>query len=117
MKYLLALAPLAAFAAVPALGQDQGAIGTVERGTFVCELPGDAAGPAGRAQPDRSFRIKSASRYASPQGAGTYLRRGDTLVFTSGPRQGERYEVISPSFFRLIVDGRAGPLRCVRKRD
>lgn len=117
MKYLLALAPLAALAAVPALGQDQGAIGTVERGSFVCELPGDAAGLAGIPQPERGFRIKSASRYASPQGSGIYLRRGDTLIFTSGPRQGERYQVISPTFLRLIVDGQAGPLRCVRARS
>lgn len=114
MKYLFILAPLAMLAAAPAVAQ--GAIGTVERGTYVCELPGDAAGLAGRAQPDRSFRIKSASRYASPQGAGTYLRRGDTLVLTSGPRQGEEYHVVSPGFFRLIVDGKPGPLRCVRAK-
>ena len=37
------------------------------------------AGRAGVAQPARSFTIESASRYSSPQGAGTYLRRGDTL--------------------------------------
>src|SRR5688500_2215472 len=64
-----------------------GAIGTVPRGTFVCELPGDAAGQAGVAQPERNFTIESASRYSSPQGGGSYLRRGDTLTLTSGPRQ------------------------------
>lgn len=115
MKYLLPLASLALIAAAPPPGE--GAIGTVARGTFVCELPGDAAGLAGIPQPERGFRIKSASRYAVPQGSGIYLRRGDILNFTTGPRQGERYQVMSPTFLRLIEDGRPGPLRCIRKRS
>ena|SRR5690606_28255008 len=104
---------LAALFAAPAFGQ--GAIGTVERGVYVCELPGDAAGRAGIEQPDRGFTIESASRYSSPQGGGTYLRRGDTLSFTSGPRQGESYAVMSTAFLRKIEDGRPGRLRCVRR--
>jgi hypothetical protein len=98
--------------AVPVLAQ--GAIGTVERGAYVCELPGDAAGRAGVAQPDKGFTIESASRYSSPQGAGTYLRRGDMLQLTSGPRQGESYAVIGAGFLRRIEDGEPGRLRCVR---
>lgn len=105
----LALATISA----PAIAQ--GAIGTVERGTYACELPGDAAGRAGVAQPERGFTIQSASRYTSAQGRGTYLRRGDTLTLTSGPRQGESYSVISPNFLRLIEDGKPGRLRCVRQ--
>ena len=97
--------------ASPALAQ--GAIGTVARGTFVCELPGDAAGQAGIAQPERNITIESASRYSSPQGGGSYLRRGDTLTLTSGPRQGESYAVISEGFLRLLEGGRPGRLRCV----
>ena len=104
---------LVAGIAVPAFAQ--GAIGTVERGAYVCELPGDASGSAGVVQPDRALTIESASRYSSPQGAGTYLRRGDTLQLTSGPRQGESYAVVSPSFLRRIEDGKAGRLRCVRR--
>jgi len=111
MKGLVIPAVLAAVAA-PALGQ--GAIGTIERGAYVCELPGDAAGRAGVEQPDRAFTIESASRYSSAQGPGTYLRRGDRLTFTSGPRQGEAYAVISGGFLRLIEDGKPGRLRCVR---
>ncbi len=99
-------------AAGPAVAQ--GAIGTVERGVYVCELPGDASGVAGVAQPARNFTIESASRYTSPQGSGTYLRRGDTLQLTSGPRQGESYAVVSASFLRRIEDGKPGRLRCVR---
>src|SRR5688572_22586799 len=98
--------------AAPALAQ--GAIGTVERGAYVCELPGDASGSAGVVQPGQALTIESASRYSSPQGAGTYLRRGDTLVLTSGPRQGESYAVMSASFLRRIEDGKPGRLRCVR---
>ena len=99
--------------AVPVLAQ--GASGTVERGAYVCELPGDAGGRAGIAQPDQALSIESASRYSSPQGSGTYLRRGDTLLLTSGPRQGESYAVVSGSFLRRIEDGKPGRLRCVRQ--
>jgi hypothetical protein len=109
---LLAMLMTAGFAA-PALAQ--GAIGTVERGTFACELPGNAAGQAGIAQPSRSFTIENAARYSSPQGSGTYLRRGNTLTFTSGPRQGETYQLLSERFVRLVENGQPGRLRCVRQ--
>src|SRR5688572_25799639 len=103
---------LAALVAAPALGQ--GAIGTVERGAYVCELPGDAGGSAGVVQPAQALTIESASRYSSPQGSGTYLRRGNTLQLTSGPRQGESYAVIGDGFLRRIEKGTPGRLRCVR---
>lgn len=102
----------AAAAATPALGQ--GAIGTVARGPYVCELPGDAAGKAGIEQPEQNFVIESASRYSSAQGSGTYLRRGDILTLTSGPRSGESYVVLSTGFLRKIEGGQPGRLRCVR---
>ena len=106
----LALIPLAAAA------QAQGPIATAERGAYVCEMPGTAAGQAGYEQPERNFRIESASRYSSPQGAGTYLMRGSTIEFTSGPRKGEAYQVIRAGFLRLIgADGTPGRLRCVRQ--
>jgi hypothetical protein len=112
MKGLPIAIGVAALAATPALAQ--GAIGTVERGIYVCELPGDAGGRAGVVQPELSLTIQSASRYSSPQGSGTYLRRGDMLELTSGPRQGESYAVVSGSFLRRIEDGKPGRLRCVR---
>ena len=98
--------------AVPALAQ--GAIGVMPRGVYNCELPGDASGDTGIPQAEKRLTIKSASRYTSPQGSGTYLRRGDTMTLTSGPRQGERYSVQSDNFIRLIENGQPGPLRCVR---
>jgi hypothetical protein len=111
MKGYSILFALAATLAAPGLAQ--GAIGTVPRGTFACELPGDASGQAGIPQPERNLTIDSASRYSSPQGGGSYLRRGDVLTLTSGPRQGESYAVISEGFLRLIEGGRPGRLRCV----
>ena len=78
---------LSALLAVPGLAQ--GPVGTAARGSYSCELPGNAAGAAGIAQPEANFRIASASRYQSAQGDGTYLRQGDTIRFTSGPRKGE----------------------------
>jgi hypothetical protein len=112
MKGLPIAIILAALAAASASAQ--GAIGTVERGTYVCELPGDAGSSAGVVQPGQALTIESASRYSSPQGSGTYLRRGDTLQLTSGPRQGESYAVIGAGFLRRIESGKPGRLRCVR---
>jgi hypothetical protein len=91
----------------------QGPIGTVPRGAYQCELPGDAAGSVGQPQPEANFTIESASRYTSAQGGGTYLRRGDTLQMTSGPRQGESYAIVSEGFLRRYDNGKPGRLRCV----
>jgi hypothetical protein len=113
MKSLSIPILLAGMLTAPAFAQ--GAIGIVPRGTFACELPGDATGQAGIAQPARNITIEGASRYSSPQGSGSYLRRGDTLTLTSGPRQGESYAVMSEGFLRLIENGRPGRLRCVRQ--
>lgn len=113
MKELFLLGLVAAAAAAPSAAQ--GPIGTLERGSYSCELPGDASREAGIAKPEADFRIIGASRYSSAQGRGTYLRRGDVVTFTSGPRSGEAYAVISPAFLRRLVDGRPGELRCVRK--
>jgi hypothetical protein len=106
----LALIPVASAA------QAQGPIATAERGAYVCELPGNAAGKAGYEQPERNFRIESASRYSAPQGGGSYLLRGDRIQFTSGPRKGEVYQVIRSGFLRAIgADGAPGRLRCVQQ--
>jgi hypothetical protein len=112
-RILISLVLAASTLAAPAAAQGQ--IGTIERGPYVCELPGDAAGAAGIPQPEESFTIESASRYSSPQGNGTYLRRGDRLTMTSGPRNGDSYEVVGPGFLRKIVNGEVSRLRCVRE--
>lgn len=99
--------------ASPLLAQDQ--IGTIERGRYVCELPGDASGAAGVVQAEEEFTIKSASRYKSPQGNGTYLRRGDRLTMTSGPRNGDSYEISGRGYLRKIDGPLVTRLRCVRQ--
>lgn len=112
IRSLLVAALLGAAASV-ALAQGQ--IDTVARGPYVCELPGDGDAGPGKPQPDRQFTIETGSRYSTPQGAGTYLRRGSLLEMTSGPRKGEKYQVVRPGFFRLLgPDGQSARLRCVR---
>jgi hypothetical protein len=99
---------------LPAAAPAQGPIGTADRGPYVCELPGDAASPAGIPQPQFNFAIENSSRYSTGNGQGTYLRRGDLLQMTSGPRKGEAYQVVRPGFLRQLgPDGRPGRLRCV----
>ena len=112
-RLFLTCAIAAASISVPAHAQGQP--DTIARGNYVCELPGNAAGSAGIPQPDESFSIKSASRYVSAQGSGTYLRRGDRLTMTSGPRNGDSYAIVSRGFLRKLVDGVPSRLRCIRQ--
>ena len=92
----------------------QGAIGTVTRGTYVCELPGDAGTGSAIPRPDLNFTIETNSRYSAAKGGGTYLRRGDRVELTSGPRKGEVYQVMFHGFLRRVgADGKPGQLRCV----
>lgn len=107
----LAIPALLALAlAVPAAAQ--GPIGTIERGHYACELPAETAGVVALEQPQESFEIAGASRYRSPQGNGTYLRRGDVVTMSSGPRNGTQYQVISETMLRKIENGQPGRLRC-----
>ena len=112
----LAIALVAASTLAAATAIAQGEIGSLERGQYLCELPGNAAGAAGVPQPDAGFSIDSGSRYSSPQGGGTYLRRGERISFTSGPRNGESYIVVGRDFLRRVeADGQPGRLRCIRQ--
>jgi hypothetical protein len=107
--------PFAALlAATSSLAVAQGPIDTVLRGRYVCEMPGNAAIGASVPLPDRSFTIVRSSRYSAPQGAGVYLRRGDRMDMTSGPRRGETYLVVRPGFLReRQANGKPGRLRCL----
>lgn len=109
-----ALAAMALNATLSAAPVD--AIGTLAIGRFACELPGDALGPAGVPKPEADFAILNASAYRSEAGGGSYLLVGDVMTFTSGPRKGEQYRMISNNFLRrLNPDGSDGSLRCVRR--
>lgn len=91
-----------------------GELGTVEVGRYVCELAGDASGPVGRHVPEADFSIVTTSSYRFNGRTGSYLRTGDRVVFTSGPRNGERYHWLRRGFMRRSeADGSDGALRCV----
>jgi hypothetical protein len=65
--------------------------------------------------PQADFAITNDSTYLVPDGHGTYLRTGDDLRMTSGPRKGDRYTVQSEHFLRkLDADGKDSGLRCIK---
>ena len=112
MKKLVALAFLAVTAS-PAMAVS-GEIGTMPIGRYICELPGDALGPAGLHVPSADFQIKQASRYKTDRGNGNYLLVDDLLIMTSGPRDGEQYIRKTHGLVRrLAPDGTPSTLRCV----
>lgn len=112
MKRLIALLLTAGTA--PALAAPGGALGTMQLGTYQCELPGDATGPVGIRAPEHDFTIDNGSNYVTASGRGTYLLTGDLLQMTSGPQKGERYRRQSGGFLRrLAADGSEGDLRCI----
>lgn len=93
-----------------------GQIGRLLLGEFVCELPGDATGPAGIRVHEQGFSVINASTYTTEAGRGTYLLIGDLLVMTSGPKRGQRFHRLSQNFLREIgPDGVERQLRCVRQ--
>ncbi len=108
-----------AIVAAPAAAAPGGDIATLPTGGYVCELPGDAAGPAGRHVPDEDFAVVTASSYRALGTLGSYLLTGDSLVMTSGVHKGKRYHRLSSGFLRRIgPDGADSDLRCVlRKRN
>jgi hypothetical protein len=107
----LALIPLALLAT-----QAQGEIiETMPHGAYECTLPGDAAGPAVIPQPEASFTVTRASRYRTAAGRGTYLLKNDVLIFTGGPKNGERLKRTGTNELRALnADGSTGRLICVR---
>lgn len=92
-----------------------GKLGTLDRGRYVCETGGDAATGRGVAVPEANFEITNSSTYLSAEGSGHYLRTGDLVRMTSGPRKGERFQVKSENFLRQTTsDGTETGLRCIR---
>ena len=116
MKTILPVISLALLAAsAPALATGGGKIRTLDRGTYVCEMPGDAATSRGVPVPEEGFSITNASTYSTPEGRGTYLRTGDSVTMTSGPKKGDRYSVKNERFLRKLAnDGTPNGLRCIR---
>lgn len=99
----------------PAMATSGGKIGILERGAYVCELPGDAATIRGIAVPEENFSITNSSTYRTETGKGTYLRTGEMVTMTSGPKKGDRYQMKNDSFLRKLSPGSTpSGLRCIR---
>lgn len=111
---LLMACLLAAFSAAPSSAVPGGEIKTLPLGTYVCELPGDAAGPWRIRVPEEDFAIINASSYRAGGVRGSYLLTNDRVVMTSGPLNGKRYHRQSFGFLRMLgTEGKPGKLRCV----
>ena len=107
-------AGLIAALAGPADAVPGGEIGTLAKGSYVCELPGDAIGPAGIHVPEVDFTIISASSYRAHGRIGSYLFTGDHVVMTSGSLKGQKFRRVAHGFLRrLEADGSDGRLRCI----
>lgn len=105
---------LTAAAAVPAPIAD-GRIDVLLHGRYVCELPGDATGPASRPVKGAWFDVVNNSSYLSEGGGGTYLRTGDKVVFTRGPMKGAMFSVTGDrAIQRTDLSGELRAMRCVR---
>ena len=105
---LIAAAPGSA-GAVPG-----GEIGTLTKGAYICELPGDATGPTGIHIPEADFTIINASSYRAQGRIGSYLLTGDRVVMTSGTLEGQKFRRVSEGFLRRIeADGSDGKMRCI----
>ncbi len=116
MRRLILSALPALVLAASASAAPGGPIGTLPRGPYVCELPGDALGPTGERQPQYDFTVIHGSSYRAGGQRGVYLLTGDRVAFTSGPFDGVRFHRLGDGFLRRIeADGSDGPLRCVRQ--
>lgn len=92
-----------------------GRIGTLALGRYVCEMPGDASGPAGKPIIEFEFRVVNASSYKAGGIRGSYLYTGDHVIMTGGKLKGLRLHRISEGFLRQIAEnGSDGEMRCVR---
>lgn len=91
-----------------------GQISTLTQGNYTCELPGDAAGPVGKALPQYDFKVVGASSYKSGSIRGSYLHTGDKVVMTGGKLKGLKFIRVSDRFLRQIDDqGNETGMRCV----
>jgi hypothetical protein len=101
--------------AAPLAATTGGKLDTLARGSWVCEMPGDAGTERGIPVEGADFVVTLSSTYRTLDGSGTYLRTGDLVTITSGPRKGERYRVQTERMIRkLAADGTDEGMRCVK---
>lgn len=116
MKPLQILPMLIATAAPAASVAMEGTLlKTLPHGVYECAIPGDAGGPVWQPIEGAGFVISHTSAYRSEAGNGTYLLKGKELIFTRGPKKGERYRRTGDATLKDLDDsGNLGKLTCTR---
>ena len=110
---LVLFAALASLLAIPAAAQ--GRLALLDRGQYVCALPGNASGAAWVEQEGRDFAITGGSSYRTARGEGTYLMEGKVVTFTRGPMRGAKFMRLGSGMLQLVErEGKLGRLRCHR---
>lgn len=113
MKPTLTLLCLSAIATAPVSAQ--GRLDTLPTGRYICALPGDATGLPVQEMAQHNFTVTGASSYRSAEGGGTYLRVGDTITFTRGPRKDMKLRLLGSGLLQWVnEDGTLGRIRCSR---
>ncbi|WP_390550945.1 elongation factor P [Qipengyuania sp. MTN3-11] len=108
-----ALAALAVSSTAPLAAHDR--LGTLPHGRYVCALPGDATGLPVKEISEHNFAITGASSYEASEGRGTYLKVGDTVTFTRGPRKDMKLKLLPSGLLQWVKeDGSLGRIRCSR---
>ncbi|GGY96860.1 hypothetical protein ACFSTD_11595 [Novosphingobium colocasiae] len=123
MRCPLPILPLLALAATTAPGLAAadtpppvagGRIGTLAKGSYTCETPGDVTGAVGIVQKDLAFSIVNGSNYKQNGKAGSYLLTDDIVTLTGGPLNGSRFRRVSRARLQLLdLAGKPSAVRCV----
>ena len=117
MTHARTLALLAALAAssITVSAAAQGRLALLDRGEYVCALPGDATGAAWVEQEGRDFGITGGSSYRTARGDGTYLLEGKQVTFTRGPMRGMKFMRLGSGLLQEVGrDNKLGRMRCHR---
>lgn len=115
LRYLLSPMLVLCLGVAGQAAHAQGRLGTLEPGRYLCELPGDAAGPASIPIEGAWFDIVNASSYAGAEGRGTYLLTGKSVIFTRGPMEGMKFVRTGARTLKSVgLSGELANMRCVR---
>ncbi|WP_130003756.1 hypothetical protein [Qipengyuania thermophila] len=102
--------------ALPVAAQpSDGRLQTLGSGQWLCGWPGDAWDASFRPDPARQFEVTGNATYSTAAGSGTYLRTGDSVVFTSGPLQSLRFQVEGNRLRQSGTGAGEKPLICHRR--
>lgn len=111
---LTVLAAFSVAAAGAVAHAHDGRLDTLKRGYYACERPGDAEVGPGIAASEYDFLVINASRYRTPDGGGTYLRTGEKVQMTSGPRKGDAFAMKGERFLEVTSgEGSELSIRCI----